>query len=682
MAAGGPGDPLTSTELRAAFARPPAFVPTTAHYRVRLTLVLAGMLFLQLAYLLFAVSIGVIGWFGTGALWATGLPHDLLTGTFLVGVPVAAAIAVLFLLKAVFTRPPRPPKPLAISLENEPVLFDFVRRICRVLEAPEPSRILVDLQVNASASIPGFTGLMLGRYDLTIGLPLARCLALAEFAGVVAHEVGHFSQRAGLRSYFLIEHIQRWFERVVNERDRFDAWLERLCKRRDVRLKGIGHFSRLMVAASRKYLSFLMQISRRLSCDFSRHMEFDADRREAAVVGAETFTDIFRRLEQLNAGTTMAWLWVNEGRSVRLFADDYVDLVRAGEAAIADGVVSVQKKAREKSRFDTHPSNEERIAAVRAFAPNVRLEIDGTAERLFQDLSAICRRATADAYARIFGPCSSSRNLIPARDAMARMEEARGERAAAMAMFGHPVEFCARWFRLDEILSPSGGEWNEAPRDNRKPEEFDRLERRNLLHYAALRIAQCGVSVNPESFELQTGNIEGIEAGEAASRREWSRLKEQLRAATWRARERLQRVREAAAPPGLDAAWTTYEALSRYQAEFDEIRRLGAAAAIARENARLFSAAACANLLEELSESANAAMARILANTGEIAASVILDPQRPATLSGQLTPPAEEPGEKVSIFLDRAALMASRALGQLCWRVVKAGDEETMSQTA
>lgn len=415
-----PEAPLTSAELRAAFARPPAFVPTTAHYRLRLTLVLAGMLFLQLAYVLLAALIAAVGWFGTEALWRAGVP-----GTFLVGIPAAATIAVLFLLKPLFTRPRRPPKPLAIAPESEPLLFEFVERICGLLGAPEPSRILVDLQVNASASIPGFVGLLMGRYDLTIGLPLAGCLAVPEFAGVVAHEVGHFSQRAGLRSYFLIERIQHWFERVVHERDRFDAWLDRLCRRRDIRLKAIGHFARLMVTGSRRYLVFLMQMGRRISCDFSRHMEFDADRREAAVVGAETFANTFGRLDELNAAATVAWLWVSEGRNANVFPDDYVALVGAGETAIAEGVVGVRRKMREKSNFDTHPSNEERIAAVRAFAPPVRLELDGSAERLFQDLGAICRRATTDAYDRIFGQCLAGRNMIPARDAIARMESAR-----------------------------------------------------------------------------------------------------------------------------------------------------------------------------------------------------------------------------------------------------------------
>jgi hypothetical protein len=212
----------------------------------------------------------------------------------------------------------------------------------------------------------------------------------------------------------------------------------------------------------------------------------------------------------------VAWLWVNEGRSADLFPDDYVELVRAGRAAIADGVVSVQKKAREKSRFDTHPADEERIAAVRAFAPNVRLEAEGTAERLFQDLGVICRRATADAYDRIFGQSSAGRNIIPAGDAIARMEETSAEKAAAPAMFGHPVEFCARWFRLD---SSSGGERAESAGAPPTREKFDALERRNLVQYAALRIGQCGVRIDPQSFELQAGSVEAIQAEEAASRR-------------------------------------------------------------------------------------------------------------------------------------------------------------------
>lgn len=54
---------------------------------------------------------------------------------------------------------------------------------------------------------------------LTIGMPLVLGLSLRQFAGVLAHEFGHFSQGAGMRLTFIIRTISVWFTRVVYERD-------------------------------------------------------------------------------------------------------------------------------------------------------------------------------------------------------------------------------------------------------------------------------------------------------------------------------------------------------------------------------------------------------------------------------------------------------------------------------
>ena len=139
-------------------------------------------------------------------------------------------------------------------------------------------------------------------------------------------------------------------------------------------------------------------------------------------------------------------------------------------------------------------------------------------------------------------------------------------------------------------------------------------------------------------------------------------------------------MKEAASTTEFEAAWATYESLSRHQTELDEIRRLRAADTIARENERRFPVAACANLLDELSSSANAA--RVQAEAGEMATRVILTPRQPAALRGQLTVEAGSPDEKVNTFLEQAAAMASRALGQLSLVALKAGEQEAAKQTA
>jgi len=57
---------------------------------------------------------------------------------------------------------------------------------------------------------------------LAAGLPLVAWLSLRQFAGVLAHEFGHFSQGAGMRPTYVIRSISHWFTRVIYERDEWD----------------------------------------------------------------------------------------------------------------------------------------------------------------------------------------------------------------------------------------------------------------------------------------------------------------------------------------------------------------------------------------------------------------------------------------------------------------------------
>ena len=91
----------------------------------------------------------------------------------------------------------------------------------------------MDCAVNASA------GFMHGPFSvfrrdlvLTIGLPLVAGLSAREFAGVLAHEFGHFAQGGGLRLTGIVRGVNAWFGRVVYERDEWDVKLERWARDR------------------------------------------------------------------------------------------------------------------------------------------------------------------------------------------------------------------------------------------------------------------------------------------------------------------------------------------------------------------------------------------------------------------------------------------------------------------
>ena len=111
------------------------------------------------------------------------------------GPAVAGGILVFFMVKPFFAPKASAPAPITLDLEKEPILFAFVQKICGLVGAPVPCRIDVDCQVNASASLQH--GLLSKKLVLTIGLPLASGLDMQQFAGVLAHEFGHFAQGAG-----------------------------------------------------------------------------------------------------------------------------------------------------------------------------------------------------------------------------------------------------------------------------------------------------------------------------------------------------------------------------------------------------------------------------------------------------------------------------------------------------
>ncbi len=138
------------------------------------------------------------------------------------------------MLKPLFARPGKREKARVLDPEIEPLLFAFVDGVCTSVGAPRPNRIEVDCQVNASAHRDaGPLAVFSNELVLTIGLPLAAGLNMKQFAGVLAHEFGHFSQGAGMRLSFLIRAISFWFARVVYQRDRWDLSLDCLVADRE-----------------------------------------------------------------------------------------------------------------------------------------------------------------------------------------------------------------------------------------------------------------------------------------------------------------------------------------------------------------------------------------------------------------------------------------------------------------
>ena len=203
----------------------PVKVPLT--YRIGILLVSIVMVILPLIY------IALIGLVGYSVYYHTVNHVGMLEegrgrGKFFILLlyltpMIAGGFLFVFMFKPLFSRPARSPENRPLRRDSDPLLFGFVERICDIVQAPRPKSIRIDCEVNASASFDkGMLSMLGNNLVLTIGTPLVAGLNTRQFAGVLAHEFGHFAQGAGMRLTYIIRTISYWFTRVVYERDEWD----------------------------------------------------------------------------------------------------------------------------------------------------------------------------------------------------------------------------------------------------------------------------------------------------------------------------------------------------------------------------------------------------------------------------------------------------------------------------
>src|SRR5262245_2141150 len=351
------------------------------------------------------------------------------------GPAVAGGILVFFMLKPLFARRAKGGEPLSLDPAKEPLLFAFVRRICQLVHAPMPCRIDVDCQVNASASLR--RGLWSKDLVLTIGLPLAAGLDMRQFAGVLAHEFGHFAQGAGMRLTYVIRNINFWFARVVYERDKWDVGLERSAKSADVRFGVVLHAARGCVWLTRRILWALMHAGHAISCFMLRQMEYDADSYEAKVAGSDAFESTAARLQVLNVAAQVAFEDVRQSWVSNRLPEDLPLLIGHKAGSLSSDVHQKLANATAAAKtgwFDTHPCDADRVKAARALNEAGVFRVERPATELFADFAGTTKAATRYHYEKNWQLEFSSQNLVSSEE-MFRESAASAEADAAIRTF-------------------------------------------------------------------------------------------------------------------------------------------------------------------------------------------------------------------------------------------------------
>jgi len=460
---------------------------------------------------------------------------------------LAGAGLILFMIKPLFARPQRRDKPRSLTRQGEPLLFAFIDRLCTVVGAPRPNRIDVDCQLNAGAGFRlGWLSMARRDLALTIGLPIVAGLSLEEFAGVLAHEFGHFTQGWGMRLSYVVRTISYWFTRVVYQRDTWDEWLAVWSRRIDIRIGFILLLVRLGVWLTRKILWVLMMIGHAVAGLLLRQMEFDADLHETRLAGSATFESTSRRMRLLGVATQGAYADLNHWYKEKRLGDDLPRLIVANLEQMPAELVQRIDADVEKSKagwLDTHPSDGQRIARARAEAAPGIFHSKRPATDLFSDFSALSKTVTYDFYKATLGSELKITDLQPLSKLLARQEREKGSSEALLRFF------LKEFHSLRPLAIPKC--WLTAPADPQKSlteikqarqvmqrlvadyakafKKFDELDTSRVQTEQAAAIIRAGLKLKGEKFNDLPTSKEQVEQIRFRTTRETEQIIAQMK---------------------------------------------------------------------------------------------------------------------------------------------------------
>jgi len=428
-------------ELLAAFSGNIVCVKVPPLYRLGIALSALVMILLPLAYVAIVALTGWLVWFHATrntALLNMGTGRVQLMMILVYAAPIAVGvILVLFMLKPLFARPLMMGRSRSLTRQAEPVLFAFVDRICQAVGARAPSRIKVDWRLNASAGCEeGWLGFLSDRLVLTIGAPLVAGLDLGEFAGVLAHEFGHFTQGTGRRMTYLVRSISFWFLRVVYQRDEWDAWLDQAANETDLRIGLILHLARLGVWMSRRILWLFMMMGNVVSSFLLRQMEFHADAHEARLAGSDVFESTTWKMAQLEVAYAQVFADLRHLILRGRLPDDLSQLVLAKRGMFSVELlqrINCQISAGKTRLFDTHPASRDRIERAHQESAAPIFVDHRLATILFGDFRSLSRNTTGDLYRATFGSRFQPSKMQSIEEAT-RSEEPAGDSFAPIRL--------------------------------------------------------------------------------------------------------------------------------------------------------------------------------------------------------------------------------------------------------
>jgi len=243
---------------------------------------------------------------------------------------------------------------------------------------------------------------------LTIGLPLVAGLNLRQFAGVLAHEFGHFTQ--GFECGSLTSSVAstpgllEWSMSATHGTRTLEEWGLRS-------MIGGYHSSSTSPgwrSGFRLLLAMLMYLGHGIGCFMLRQMEYDADSYEIKLAGSAAFEDTMRRFHVL--GHLLGPSYKNIRTSWNLnshlpdnFPPPTLSATRTSSQPQRRNHLENTMGLTPAGLLDTHPSNGDLIDRAREANEPGQFQLDAPTAALFSNFGVVSKQVTLLHYADDLG---------------------------------------------------------------------------------------------------------------------------------------------------------------------------------------------------------------------------------------------------------------------------------------
>jgi Zn-dependent protease with chaperone function len=313
-----------------------------------------------------------------------------------------------------------------LSRKKEPALFIFVEKLCRSIGPEIPTEIEIDYAVDTTASYRGgIISFLEDKMTLTIGLPVVSEMTVEEFAGLLAHEFAHFTEKTTTRLYYVITNVNTWFAHAVFDQDLVDAKLtvwEETASKLYIRLP--ISFLKLFVWVTRKICTGLMFAGHGISRYYVRQMELEADRFAARMIGSEVFESATYKIHIINRALKDAFLQIKKMKSQNdtSLPDNFIQLISSIRSQLTEEEIASAKEYAaipKTGMFDSHPTDLERIAKVKSSKIKGMFQSDRPTTSLFSNFDEIVKLTSARYYRESLRLRFDQSSLISTQDFLA-----------------------------------------------------------------------------------------------------------------------------------------------------------------------------------------------------------------------------------------------------------------------